>query len=495
MPALSNGNTPEYFEEDSIDLLEMWHAVLRRKWMIIAIFMAAVIAAGVFSQLVTPIYEATTTVMIQDQSGAGQFAIFEAFGGAGKNVNQNYIEVLKSRTLAERAMEKLGYDREVVSLAEFRNSISVQLVTGTDAIRIKVQHTDPQVATDRANAIVAAFMELNQEVNSEEARSARVFIEDQIKAVEKDLEKAEDVLREYKEKEKVFAPSDEAKTVLSRLNELEKAQAEATVELTQIKLKLDELHKRLQEEAPTTITSTTVTNNPMVSQYRTRLFELESQLTAIEAQYNPDYPRIATLKTEIAGVTERLTQEVERIVSSETHAVNPNYQTLASQIVTLEVNQVAEKARQEALSSQIKQVEKDLANLPGKEVELTRLMRNQSVLEEMYMLLRSKHEEYRITEAVQAAGISIVDKAVAPNSPVKPKKKQNVAIAGMLGLMIGVGLTLLIEFLDTTLKTPEDIERYLGIPVVGSIPVFDANGQSKHRRKSHRSRRSPVKQG
>jgi succinoglycan biosynthesis transport protein ExoP len=134
-------------------------------------------------------------------------------------------------------------------------------------------------------------------------------------------------------------------------------------------------------------------------------------------------------------------------------------------------------------------VEKELLILPGKEVELTRLMRNKSVLEEMYLLLRSKYEEYRITEAVQAAGISIVDKAVVPTSPVKPKKTQNVAIAGMLGLMIGVGLTLLIEFLDTTLKTPEDIERYLGLPVVGSIPVFDTNGQSKTRRQHKRSRR------
>jgi len=488
MPTLSNGNTPEYYEEDSIDLLEMWHAVLRRKWMIISVFLAAVAAAVVFSELVTPIYEATTTVMIQDQSGAGQFAVFEAFGGAGKNVNQNYIEVLKSRTLAERAMEMLGYGEEA-SLEEFRRSISVQLVTGTDAIRIKVQHTHPQVATDRANAIVAAFMELNQEVNSEEARNARVFIENQIKSVEKDLEKAEDVLREYKESERVFAPSEEARTVLNRLSELEKIHAETSVELTQIQLKLAELHKRLQEEAPTTVTATTVTNNPMVSQYKTRLFELESQLTAIEAQYNPDYPRIATLKTEIAAVTERLTQEVERIVSSETHAVNPNYQALASQIVTLEVNQVAEKARQDAFAGQIAEVEKELLILPGKEVELTRLMRNKSVLEEMYLLLRSKYEEYRITEAVQAAGISIVDKAVVPTSPVKPKKTQNVAIAGMLGLMIGVGLTLLIEFLDTTLKTPEDIERYLGLPVVGSIPVFDTNGQSKTRRQHKRSRR------
>lgn len=475
---------PELYEEETIDLREYWQAILRRKWVLLAIFLAAVISAAIFSQLATPIYEASTTILVQDKSAGPQFAFLDGMGAVGKNKNQNFVEILKSRSLALRTAEKLGLGTDVHSteFRAFRDSVAVQLVQGTDAIRIKVQNEVPENAKYIANTLVDAFVEWNQEVNTEEARSGREFIEAQLGVVEADLRKAEEELRRFKEDEKVVAPSEEAKAALARLSELEKGKAEATVALGQAQHQLAALRKKLAAEEPTTVTSTTIANNPMIMQYRVRLFELETQLMATEAQYTAEHPRVATLKLEIEQVRSKLAQEVERIVSTETLAVNPSYQSILQRIISLEVEQVAQGAKQQAVDKLIADVDKSLAGLPRKELQLSRLLRNQNVSEQIYLLLKNKYEEYRITEAVKAAGVSIIDRAVTPQNPVKPRKKLNVAIAGFLGLFVGLGLVFLMEFLDTSLKTADDVERYLGLPILGQIPVFE-EGHGRGRRK------------
>jgi capsular polysaccharide biosynthesis protein len=230
----------EYLEEETIDLRELGQAIWRRKWIVIAMFLASVVGAAIASQFMTPIYEAATTVMVQDSGGGGQLAFLDGMGAVvGKNKNQNYVEILKSRTLAMRTAQALGLDYDVHSsaFAGFRNNITVQLVQGTDAIRIKVQHPDPQQAQLTANTLVDTFMNLNQEVNTEDARSAREFIGEQLKIVEADLRKAEEELRRFKEQEKVVAPSEEARAVLNRLSSLESSKAEAQVALDQVHLR------------------------------------------------------------------------------------------------------------------------------------------------------------------------------------------------------------------------------------------------------------------
>ena len=85
-------------------------------------------------------------------------------------------------------------------------------------------------------------------------------------------------------------------------------------------------------------------------------------------------------------------------------------------------------------------------------------------------MLRQRYEEMRITEAMEAANVAVLDPAIVPQNPVKPRKMLNVAIAGFLGIFVGVGLAFVLEFLDTTFKSPDEIESYLGLPILGRMP-------------------------
>lgn len=459
--------------EETLDLRELFRALLRRKWIILLMTVVSVLTAAFASSHMPRIYEASTTVLVKGTQSAGELLFFEAFSGMGKNQLQNYVELLRSRTVAERAARALGYDWDVQSeqFAEFRRSISVQPITGTEAIRISVQHRNPEEAARIANAVAEAFIAFSRDMNRTEATNARLFIEEQLAVVEEQLRRAELALQTYREQERILSPADEARLVLERLNGLEAQHAAAQLEYNETLQRLEEVRRRLEEEDPTLISSTTISNNPMVTTYRTAIFQLETELAGLLNQYPENHPQVQAVRAKIAEAQRQLANEVERIVSNETRTLNPIYESLLAELVKLETDSVLFSSRLRALEEQIALAEARLENLPEKELTLTRLIRDQSVAEQIYLLLRNRYEEVRITEAMQAADVAVIDTGIPPKKPIKPRTALNIAIAGFLGIFVGIGLAFVLELLDTSFKSVEEVESYLGLPVMGRIPL------------------------
>lgn len=146
---------------------------------------------------------------------------------------------------------------------------------------------------------------------------------------------------------------------------------------------------------------------------------------------------------------------------------------------------IGAEARRDALARLIAEREEALQRLPQAEMELARLTRDQRVAEEIYVMLLTKHAEMRITESMKLANIQRIDSAIVPTVPIKPRKLLNTAIAAVLALFVGVGLAFVMEYIDNTFKTPEEIEKYLGLPVFGTIPDMDRVKRRRRRRSSH----------
>src|SRR5690606_6191172 len=204
--------------------------------------------------------------------------------------------------------------------------------------------------------------------------------------------------------------------------------------------------------------------------YRSALFQLETELAGLLNQYSEQHPQVQTVRAKIAEVERQLSNEVERIVSNETRTFNPIYQSLLGELTSLETDSVLFESRLSALENQIMKMNERLEELPEKELQLARLIRDQSVAEQIYLLLRNRYEEVRITEAMQTADVMVIDPSVTPRRPIKPRVSLNVAIAAFLGLFVGVGLAFVLEFLDTSIKSVEEAEAYLDLPVMGRIP-------------------------
>src|SRR5690606_17286332 len=203
-------------DEVELDLAQIWGAMMRRKWIIIGMFLIAAVAAYVASDLMTPVYQATTTLLVKTEDIGLPGLLLDGAGVSARSGVQRAVEVFKSRTLALRTAQALGYDWDEYSpeLTSFRNSISVQVTTASDLLKISVDHTDPQEAERIANMLVRVFIDQTQEMNSASVRSAREFVGQQLARFEAELEAAEEELVRFKEEMSVSQLVGESESLL-----------------------------------------------------------------------------------------------------------------------------------------------------------------------------------------------------------------------------------------------------------------------------------------
>jgi polysaccharide biosynthesis transport protein len=156
----------------------------------------------------------------------------------------------------------------------------------------------------------------------------------------------------------------------------------------------------------------------------------------------------------------------------------------------LETNIISSEAKLNSTNEVIKQYEERLDKLPEKEIQLARLERAVRVAENIYLTLLESYQEARISEAMELGDIRVIDLALIPDTPIKPRKMLNLAIAGVLGLMLGIMLVFFMEFLDHSFKSREDVEQYLDLPVLGTIPYVEFNsGKIKRKRKKKKTKK------
>ncbi len=455
-------------EMEEMDLREYWDIIVKKRLLITVVFLVTVLGVTVYSLMATPIYEASTTLIVRDSGSGMQSMLFDGMAGMGKNTTQNYIQIMKSRNILSQVRSSVGL--EDVGLATLEKQLTIQPVQGTDVLKISMQSADPKEAQLFVNTLTDVFIEWNLLYKQEDRRSAREFIEGQLATVSDNLRLAEEQLRRFREQEGSLLPSQETIAGINQLAALEADLGQVRIRKTEITERIGQAKTQLASQEETMISSTTISENPFVTQYRSRLADLEIALSGARERYTDQHPSILALQAEIDDVKGKLMEQVERVIGTETRTVNPVHRDLYASVISQEVELMALDARDIALQSLIEDYEGRLSHLPAKELELARLTREAKVLEELYVMLLTRNEETRIAEAMQTADVQVIDQATIPVNPVKPRVKLNIAIGAVLGLFLGVGLAFLLAFMDNTMKTKDDVERLLGIPVLGQIP-------------------------
>ncbi len=458
--------------------LRQYLAVLAKHRLLIAtICLSAAGAALVASRLATPVFQASTTILVEEQASL-ENTFLQAMQ-LGQPAVADCAEMLRSRSLLQSAASRyrLIPEDDPAALERLRHSVMVQPVAGTRSIRLVVESTRPAAARDLANGLIQELIARNQVQSSTEARGARLFVGSQIEIASGRLARAEEELRQYKKTHRVFAPESEAQAVLAQATQLETRRAETEVALGEAEIRLDQIRRQLAGQPVTVVSATTIGANPLVQELKTRLTGLEVELAEAREEYTDRHPAVLALVSRVDEVKRQMQREAERIVTAETETLNPVHQELAMEEGRLQVEQLALDVRRTTLNNLLREVEERLAQLPDEEIQLAGLVRNAKVTEQIYVMLRQKYEELRIAEAMKSGNVRIIDEAVIPERPVRPRILLNIALAAFLGLLIGVGLAFFLDYLDTTIHSPEDVEENLGLPVLGQIPIH-VNGRS-----------------
>lgn len=527
--------------EEEISLQDYIRVLRKRKWTIFAVTITAIIIVLIANFFMQPVYKTTTTVLLSKISspqaifGSAESSLL--FGQADEIETQ--IEILKSYSIAKGVAKKLPHDifkeaqaqnfarkietfrwlinvldilhlknfaasillgisdtsnngeekttsEEEAIILQVRKSITVNALKNTNIIEINSENINPQLASIIANGTASVFVEESRSINRSRATEAKRFIEEQLIEKETELKQAEEEKLEYKRQENILYLDEETKINIEQLANFQSQEIEANNQIVENKAQLAEVHRQLGKQAETYISSETITTNPAVRELQSQLTGLEIQLPTLLEKYSKGSPQVSEAEIKIRETKNKISEKVAEIVGSKVSTRNPIYQTLLAQVVTLETTLISLEAKKESLASSVKEYEDRLERLPDKELYLARLERAIKVSESTYIILLEKYQEARINEAMELGDIRVIDEARIPKYPIKPNKKLNLAIGGILGLMLGVMLTFFMEYMDNTIKTTEDVERILDLPILGVIPkdTPEKKKKRKHKRKT-----------
>jgi len=182
-------------------------------------------------------------------------------------------------------------------------------------------------------------------------------------------------------------------------------------------------------------------------------------MSELSKKYGQKHPRMVAIESELNTLQKRRTQEVSRVINS----LRNEYRVVL--------------AKENFLKAALAKQKKDSLELNQKAIEYGVLRREAESARYMYELLIKRFKETSLTEDMKTGNIRIIDRAEVPKDPVKPKKKLNVFLAIILGLFTGIGLAFFFEYLDNTIKIPEDVKQHLKIPYLGLTPLFSTENK------------------
>ena len=468
---------PQIVETGEIDLRKYVDILFRRRWTIISVTLIAVVLTLVVSLTMRPFYTARGMVMIEKEPNILSFEDIFQIETFRDDYFQTQYKLLQSRSLAERTIEKLKlWEKEEFAgkrqvkpedlkdpvfrrkmVERFLDRLEVKPVRMTRLVEVSLKAHEPALARDCVNAVFDSFVDMNIETKYEATEQATEFLSQQIADLKKEIGQKEQELQNYGQEKNIVILSDKETTILDRLSELNKALTEAQIDRVRKEAYYNEIKNASPDYIPEAL------SNPLIQRLREDYIRLSREYSKMEEKFQPEYPEMQRLKAELDSARELLRNETENLVK----AAYSEYQASLKKEKSLQ--EVFDHQKEEAFRLNSNAI---LYNSLKIEIE------NKKNLLESLLKRQSETGVSARLRGLRTSNIRIVDRADIPISPSSPKKLRNILLALFLGLFGGVGLALLMEYLDNSVKSVEDVERYSGLPTLGVVPPFGENSKA-----------------
>ncbi len=461
--------------------MELWRyyrILRRRKWLIIIGILVCTATTFVTVWRAKPIYKARTTIM--ERSGASNqgVAIYRdpAVMQADIDVRlSNLGTILTSQTVIERAANSLYNLGITVDPGEILRNTTVQPIRATEILAIEVRAKNPEEAVDAANIMVNEFIRFYSELVHGATSESKNFIETQLPKAKAELDKIQQQIKTFKQNNDITQFEIQSNLMLQRAMTIrsELSGAELTAAETANRLKI--LRQQLENQPEMKVAALNTAQNPLWQGLATELARIEAELAGMEVTRGPNHPAVQTLQKRRDETRAKLEKEKQSILSSTSEQVNPIYQNVLDRYISNTVENVASNARAKALRSMLNEQMANLSSLPAKEMELAKLELERRAAADTYTLLRTKLDEATIREQETRSGssIKVIDPARA--SVVNQQKGFKVALAAILSPILMCALAFLLHYLDNAVRTPEEVENLLGLPVTAVVPLSRAH--------------------
>lgn len=470
----------EFGPRQEINLREYWEKIRRRKGTVLSVAAVVFVLTAFWTFVQRPVYTAKGTLLIEKEPNILSFDQVFQIENMQDDFYQTQYRLLSGRTLADDVISrlKLYANEEFVGkpdkrkklpdpndhvfrenlIDNFSRRLQVKPVRLTRLVEVSFDAKDPTLAADCVNELSSAFIDLNINMKYAATEQATEFLGSQIKTLQTDIEQKAKELQGLEAQANIVALGDKETTIIDRLSELNKALTEAQIDRYKKEATYNELKNVTPDFVPEAI------NNLLIQRLREDYVKLKREYQKMEERFQPDYPELQRAKVEMEAARKSLADETQNLVKG----AYSDYQTALKREGSLEAAFNEQKnAAFEMNSSAV------LYN--GLKIEV----QNKKTL--LDSLLRRESEtgvEARL-KGLRTSNVRVVDRATVPVRPSSPRKARNLALALLLGLGGGIGLAFLFDFLDNSIKTSEDVERYAGLPTLGVVPRFSEGGTEK----------------
>jgi succinoglycan biosynthesis transport protein ExoP len=474
---------------------------LRRRWRLVAGFaLAAVVLMGVYCLFAERRYTATAVLHVKMQPGnvtnipqvvmpPGPLESIEYF--------QDQLKFLESKTLAAAVIKDLGLEQDpvfarsesgivgdtldaiVTGYHALRVAVGLEPASATDAdeagservydvpthlinrykrwveivpvmnsrmVEVRFTSPSPSLSQRVANAHVRGFITQSLQSKFELTGEARKFLEAEIDRVQRHLGTAEQALNEFRRDHHVMSLDDKENAIVDRLNDLSRRLTEA--EANRIGAEAD--HKLLEGREYDSLPS--VLSNALIQTLKSQVGALEVKQAELGAVFLSGSPQMQEINSQLASARGRLKRELERVAGG----VDATYQTAL--------------AREEGLRREFEAQQNSVLNLKEISGQYLKLDQDVTSSRNLYNTLLTRMQETDVVKGVQLANASVMDPADRPRGPSSPSIPFDLAFALVFGIGLGALLAFVLESVDSSLKTPEDVRAHLQLPTLGVVP-------------------------
>ncbi len=458
--------------------------ILRKhQWLILSFMLAVVSITAIGTFRMQPVYVATSRIEIdRETSNILPFQNTDDYMVDTENYIETQAKILTSETLALQTIRSgilsgqadfagdpsasdalttgsLANLKPPPELGAFLGSLSVKRVPNSRLMDVSFESTNPLQAAQIVNSHIKNFIEQNFQSRYEATTRASTWLTDQLNELKIRVEKAEDARITYERQNQIWALDDKQNVTTQRLADLNKQLTDAQSERMR-KQSMFEFAKAGDIDSVPQIR-----DNSAVQDLLRKRADINNQFIDASTQYGPNFPKVQRLQSQL--------KEFDASIDKEKKAV----------MARLQSEYAEARQREQLLSQALDQQKTEVNQMSERMVQYSILKREAEANKALYDGLLTKLKEAGISAGLRSSNIRVVDPAMVPTYPARPAKTRNIALSFVIGLVGGIGLALLREYMDNTVKSPDDIEALVRLPSLAVVPAFSESNGDRPRSK------------
>jgi polysaccharide biosynthesis transport protein len=485
---------PEHasYDDDEIDIRQLVQTLTKHKWSILGLAFVITLLTTLVVFSIEPVYEASTSLLLESEE-AKIVSIEEVYGipGANREYFETQAQILNSRDLADKVFTLLNLkehpeflpkekkfsldikryipsawlgesDADAKPLSEslkhnllvgsFMEMLNISLVRNSQIIKIQFESHYPELVAEVPNTLARVYISNYLEAGSEMNQQATGLINERLGELKKNLDASETALKDYIEKEQLIDVKGVDSLAAKELDEITASLVEARRKRSETEALYNQVRTLKGGDVDKIESIPAILNHPLIqSSYEVKA-EADRKVSELSKRYGPKHPKMISAISEQQTADESLKRKMDSIIRS----VEKDYEIAL--------------AEERHLSGALSRTKSEVKGINKKEFKLEELRREVESNRNLYNVFLTRLKETSATSDMQSANARIVDTAVVPTKPAKPKKSLIIAIAFLLSIMLGAMLAFLIEALDNTLKGSQDVEDKLHVPLLGLLP-------------------------